>query len=80
MEFDPRRPKWQQIADVIRTRIKTGEYPPHFLISEVQLAREFSVNRDTMRKTTKALREEGLISTTSGMGSFVEERGDRPKQ
>ncbi|MHA7959291.1 GntR family transcriptional regulator [Streptomyces sp. L500] len=75
MEFDPRHPKWQQIADVIRTRIESGEYPPHYLISEVQLAREFGVNRDTMRKTTRALRDEGLITTTSGMGSFVEDRG-----
>jgi GntR family transcriptional regulator len=47
-EFDPTRPKWQQIAEVVRQRIATGEYP--------------------------ALREEGLIVTTRGMGSFVAER------
>ncbi|MEU3756615.1 winged helix-turn-helix domain-containing protein [Streptomyces olivoreticuli] len=62
------------MADVVRARISSGEYPPHFLISEVQLAREFDVNRDTIRKTTQALRDAGLISTTPGMGSFVEER------
>ncbi|MBH1938768.1 GntR family transcriptional regulator [Streptomyces sp. AV19] len=46
----------------------------HHLISEVQLACEFGVNRDIIRETTRALREEGVIGTTSGIGSFVEEQ------
>ncbi|WP_030677629.1 winged helix-turn-helix domain-containing protein [Streptomyces sp. NRRL B-1347] len=71
MEFDPRRPKWQQIAEVIRQRIRTGVYVPDFQLSEVRLADEFGVNRDTMRKATRALREEGWITTTPNMGSFV---------
>ncbi|MFF4421528.1 GntR family transcriptional regulator [Streptomyces sp. NPDC001549] len=71
MEFDPRRPKWQQIADEITCRIDGGQYPPGFQLSEVRLAAEFGVNRDTMRKATRALRESGRITTTPGMGSFV---------
>ncbi|MGW3374064.1 GntR family transcriptional regulator [Streptomyces hydrogenans] len=71
MDFDPTRPKWQQIADVIRERIAGGELPPRALVSEVQLEAEFGVARTTVRKATAALREEGLITTTPGMGSFV---------
>lgn len=76
MEFDPTRPKWVQIADVIRARIESGEYPPRTLISEVRMEQEFYVARTTIRKVTRALREEGLITTTPGMGSFVAERTD----
>ncbi|MCQ0022988.1 winged helix-turn-helix domain-containing protein [Streptomyces somaliensis DSM 40738] len=71
IEFDPTKPKWAQIADEIRKRIETGELPPQALISEVRLEEEFGVARTTVRKATAALREEGLITTTPGMGSFV---------
>ncbi|MEO3976418.1 GntR family transcriptional regulator [Streptomyces sp. CAU 1734] len=74
MEFDPTRPKWQQIADVIRQRIVSGQYPARHLVSEVQMETEFGVARTTVRKATAALREEGLIVTTPGMGSFVRDR------
>jgi DNA-binding GntR family transcriptional regulator len=75
MEFDPTRPKWQQIADVVRQRVASGEYAPRHLVSEVQLEHEFGVARTTVRKATAALREEGLIVTTPGMGSFVRDPG-----
>ncbi|QNP71412.1 winged helix-turn-helix transcriptional regulator [Streptomyces roseirectus] len=73
-EFDPTRPKWQQIVEVVRARIKSGEYPPRHLVSEVQLGEEFDVARPTVRKATAALRAEGLITTTPGMGSFVKDQ------
>ncbi|MER5384479.1 GntR family transcriptional regulator [Streptomyces sp. NPDC002688] len=73
--FDPTRPKWEQIADVLRARIASGELPPRTLVSEVQLEAEFGVARGTVRKATAALRDEGLIVTTPGMGSFVAGRG-----
>ncbi|WP_223830234.1 GntR family transcriptional regulator [Nocardiopsis quinghaiensis] len=76
MDYDPTRPKWQQIADVLRARIESGEYPPQHLISEVRLEGEFEVARMTVRKAVAALRDEGLIVTTPGMGSFV---ADRPE-
>lgn len=71
IEFDPTRPKWEQIADVLRARIADGTYPPRTLVSEVQLEAEFEVARGTVRKATAALRDEGLLVTTPGMGSFV---------
>lgn len=71
MEYDPTRPKWVQIADVIRERIASGEYPPRQRLSEMKMEEEFGVARITVRKATAALREEGLITTSHGMGSFV---------
>nr|WP_050502014.1 GntR family transcriptional regulator [Streptomyces monomycini] len=59
------------MADVLRSRITSGEYPPRHLISEVKMEQEFGVARVTVRKVTAALREEGLITTMPGMGSFV---------
>lgn len=73
-EFNPTRPKWEQIAEEIRRRIAGGEYPVHGLISEVKLEQEFGVSRVTVRKATAALRAEGLIVTTRGMGSFVADK------
>ncbi|MFI8294016.1 GntR family transcriptional regulator [Streptomyces sp. NPDC085614] len=74
IDFDPTQPKWQQIADVVRARIADGTLPPRTLVSEVQLEAEFGVARGTVRKATAALREEGLLVTTPGMGSFVADR------
>ncbi|WP_179155515.1 GntR family transcriptional regulator [Microbispora sp. GKU 823] len=75
-KFEPDRPKWEQIADVIRQRIASGEYGPKFLISELSLVEEFGVARDTVRKTMTALRDEGLIYTVRGLGSFVSPPAD----
>ncbi|WP_461112617.1 GntR family transcriptional regulator, partial [Streptomyces chlorus] len=75
-EFDPTRPKWEQIADALRARIADGTYPPRHLISEVQLETEFGVARVTVRKATAALREEGraIVNTCgSAVSQFRED-------
>ncbi|MDX3265816.1 GntR family transcriptional regulator [Streptomyces sp. MI02-2A] len=40
----------------------------------MQFESEFGVARGTVRKATAALRDEGFIVATPGMGSFVAER------
>ncbi|MBB6174328.1 DNA-binding GntR family transcriptional regulator [Nocardiopsis mwathae] len=79
-DWDPTRPKWEQIADVLRARIASGTYPPQHLVSEVRLEQEFGVARMTARKAVRALREEGLLITRPGMGSFVSRRHELVKQ
>ncbi|WP_449064880.1 GntR family transcriptional regulator [Planomonospora algeriensis] len=81
-ELDPTRPKWKQIYEIVMDRIEDGTYPVNGLISEVALTEEFGVARETVRKVTRKLREEGRVRTEHGMGSFVnspqdsEERGE----
>lgn len=65
------KPKSEQIADILRARITSGELPPGALVSEGQLGIEFGVARTTVRRSTAALRDEGLIITRAAMGSFV---------
>jgi GntR family transcriptional regulator len=40
----------------------------------IQLQAEFGIATATGQKVMRALREEGLIETVSGMGSFVVEK------
>jgi len=76
MDFEPDRSRWEQIADVLRSRITSGEYPPKYLVSEVRLVQEFGVARDTIRKAMRQLREENLIYTVPNLGSFVGPGGE----
>ncbi|MBH1933653.1 winged helix-turn-helix transcriptional regulator [Streptomyces sp. AV19] len=72
IEFAPDIPRWRQVADVIRQRIKDGTYPPRSRVpSVVQLQEEFGIAGLTSQKVLRALRTEGLIYTEPGLGSFV---------
>lgn len=75
MELSPNRPKWRQVADIVSERIRAGVYPPGTRVpSVIQLQAEFGIATATGQKVMRALREEGLIETVSGMGSFVVEK------
>ncbi|MFG2397670.1 GntR family transcriptional regulator [Streptomyces lydicus] len=72
IEFAPDRPRWRQVADVIRTRIADGSYPPGTRVpSVVEMLEEFGIATTTGQKVHRGLRAEGLIYTEPGMGSFV---------
>lgn len=71
-EWAEDRPKWEQIADVIRARIADGTYPPGTRVPSVQqLVTDTGVAVDTAQKVLARLREEGAIYTVRGLGSFV---------
>ena len=74
-------PPWQQIADVLRGRIESGEYSPGSRVpSIIKLADEFGVAPVTARKALAALQREGLVESRTGWGTFVVERsGDGPR-
>jgi len=72
IEWRANRPKWEQIADVIRERIADGTYPPDSPVpSEHKIVQEFGVARGTARKVLEHLRETGATYAVRGLGSFV---------
>ncbi|MEU0565181.1 winged helix-turn-helix domain-containing protein [Nonomuraea sp. NPDC005983] len=77
IEFRHDRPRWEQVADVIRERITAGVYRPGARVpSENDLMQEFGIARMTAHKVMRALREEGTIYTVRGLGSFVSQPSD----
>lgn len=61
-----------EIAAAIAARIRSGEIPTGTrLPSEPQLARSLGVSRNTLREAVSVLREQGLISTRQGIGTFT---------
>jgi len=74
MEFVDDRPKWRQVHEVIVERIRAGEYPARSRVpSTVALMGEFGIANVTAQKVLRQLRDDGLIYTELGMGSFVTE-------
>ncbi len=74
-EWEADRPKWEQIADVIKQRIQDGTYPPRTRVPSVQqIVEETGVAVDTAQKVMTRLRQEGVIYTVRGLGSFVAEK------
>jgi GntR family transcriptional regulator len=70
------RAVYKQIADLLRTAIVTGELGPGAqLPSENELVEEHGVARGTARQAIMQLRNEGLIESIHGLGSYVRERG-----
>ncbi len=64
-----------QVASVMRRRIETGGWLPGQKISTlVELEREFEVARVTIRQAVDILREEGLLRSQQGRGTFVAQK------
>jgi GntR family transcriptional regulator len=74
MKIDPTGPElaYVQVADHVAGRIERGELrsgdrlPP-----ERELATDYGVSYDTIRRAAEVLRERGLIRTVHGKGTFV---------
>jgi GntR family transcriptional regulator len=70
-----RVPLYIQVASVMRRRIETKQWLPGQKISTlVELEREFEVARVTIRQAIDILREEGLLRSQQGRGTFVAEK------
>jgi DNA-binding GntR family transcriptional regulator len=70
--MQPGVPKYQQLAELIRSRILDGTYLiGEQLPSEVSLMEETSYSRDTVRAAVKLLRESRWVTVTHGLGTFV---------
>jgi GntR family transcriptional regulator len=72
--FDP-RPRYHQLADILRRMIRIGELPPGSqLPTETDLAATYRASRGTVRLALGVLRNEGLIESEQGRGSFVRDK------
>lgn len=61
-----------KIAKTLEREIRSGQLAKgHRLASENDLVRRFSVSRNTVRKGLEELARQGLITTRTGIGSFV---------
>ena len=52
---------WEDVADGVRASIDSGEYAAK-LPSEVELAEQYHVSRDTVRRALRKLTEQGLLT------------------
>lgn len=74
-----RRPPYQHAAEAIRKEIRAGRLKPgEQLPSLRELQDRFGIANMTIRAALNLLREEGLIYTIQGRGSFVADVGDLP--
>jgi GntR family transcriptional regulator len=68
------RPKYRQLAAILRDEIRTGKILPGQLVpSETTLHQRFDVSRLTARAAVHVLRAEGLAEHINGRGVVVRE-------
>ncbi len=73
-QHDP-RPPYQQAADAIRRDIHAGKLKPgEQLPSHRELQEMFNIANMTARSALRVLRDEGLIYTVQGRGSYVTDK------
>ena len=71
---DPAHSFWARIAHELADAIGRGIYAPgERLPSEHSLAEQFGVNRHTIRRSLASLGQIGLVRSTQGSGTYVED-------
>jgi GntR family transcriptional regulator len=71
-------PLYRQIAEEVRGKIHSGELAVgEQLPIEAEMQHQYGVARNVVRAALGVLRDEGLVATTSGRGSFVLPREER---
>jgi DNA-binding GntR family transcriptional regulator len=63
-------PLYVQVADLLRARIKSGEVTAR-LPSLRTITQQYGVSHVTAEKAMRTLRDEGLVVTVLGRGTFV---------
>ncbi|SES71153.1 GntR family transcriptional regulator [Enterococcus malodoratus] len=65
-------PKYEEIANTLRNRIKNDTYPAGSLLpKQIELVKEFSVSRMTVQKALEILTLEGLLASKKGVGTTI---------
>ena len=72
LDYQDRRPLYEQVTEKFRTLIYQGVLPADSRIPSVrQLAMELSNNPNTIQRAYMMLEQEGLIYPVKGKGNFV---------
>ncbi|MFE3329803.1 GntR family transcriptional regulator [Streptomyces sp. NPDC059176] len=80
LDQDP-RPPYVQAADVLRAAIRDGELRPgERLPSARELQRRFGIASSTVQNALRLLKEEGLIYSVLGRGSYVRAQDSETEQ
>lgn len=74
----PREAAYQVLARQLRTSILQGEYADGVrLPTEAELAREYDISRQTVRRAFHDLVAEGMVRRVPGRGTFAAPRGSQ---
>jgi DNA-binding transcriptional regulator YhcF (GntR family) len=78
LDPDDPRPPFQQVANVLRAAIRTRKFQPgEQLPSLNEISKGYGVSLMTVQKAIGVLRDEGLVISRQGKGSFVRQRTER---
>ncbi|MFG1921823.1 GntR family transcriptional regulator [Cryptosporangium sp. NPDC048952] len=83
MTIDPHadRAMYRQLSDLLGAGIRSGKYQPGMPIpSEAMLMERHGVARNTVRLAMEVLRDQGLVVTRHGRGTFVRTDEDESAQ
>ena len=64
-------PVYRQLAEILRAKITSGELAPRSRLSVRSLMREYEVSQASVTHALAILREESLIVSVVGKGSYV---------
>ena len=80
IDFDGPEPLYQQAADVLRDRIRSGTYAPRRRLPSLDaLADELDLARNTVKRAVKILADEGYVYGVHGKGTFVAAKSPPPR-
>jgi GntR family transcriptional regulator len=78
LDHDGFDPLYMQLAAVLRERIASGDLARR-VPSVVTLAQQYEVSQGTAERALRILKDEGLIKSAMGRGTFVVDPADRKK-
>jgi GntR family transcriptional regulator len=70
-------PEYQEIAEDLKERISTDEWPSGPLPSVRQLQQEYDVSRGTVLRAIKLLKDQDLVFTLPRRGIYIKRETDR---